>query len=148
MFLLNWVWWREIFQSDFVWRWFWNPEIRYFKALQPVFVKCLLCTLYWTRCKSSKVSFGFCSILSDFYMIFLLILNLYESYTTVNDSWLHNSNIFFSFAVILQVFAVPLRSEFLTYYKSLCKSCKSTAKTKHKAGIIKSAFFQSSLPFL
>jgi hypothetical protein len=51
---------------------------------------------------------------------------------------------FFSFAVILQVFAA-LRSELLTYFQ---KPCKSTAKTKHHVGIIKSAVFPNSFPFL
>ena len=39
---LNWLWKIEICTSDFVWRWFWNTKITYiyFKALQPVFVKC------------------------------------------------------------------------------------------------------------
>ena len=97
MFLLNSVWQIEICKSDFVWRWFWNAEIRYFLALQPVFVKFLLCALYWTRCESPSVSFGFCSISSYFCVIFLLILSLYESYTTVNDNWLHYSHIFFYF---------------------------------------------------
>ena len=31
---------------------FWNLQICYFQALQSVFVKCLLCVLYWTTCKS------------------------------------------------------------------------------------------------
>ena len=108
-------------------------------------MKCLLCTLYWTRCKPPSVSFGFCSISSDFCILFLLLLSLYESYTTGNDSWLHYSNIFLSFAVILQVFAAPLKSELLTHFQ---KPCKSTAKTKHHVGIIKSAVFLNSFPFL
>ena len=108
-------------------------------------MKCLLCALYWTRCKPPSVSFGFCWISSDFCIIFLLILSLG---ITGNDSWLHYSNIFFCFAVILQVFAAPLKSELLTYFKSLAKTCKSTVKNKHYVGIIKSAVFPNSFPFL
>ena len=94
MFLLHSVWQIELCKSDFVWRWFWNAEIKYFFALQPVFVKFLLCALYCATCDSPSVSFGFCSILSYFFVIFLLILSLYESYTTVNDNWLHYRHIF------------------------------------------------------
>ena len=72
--------------------------------------------------ESFSVSFGFCSISSDFCLIFLLILSLYESYITVNDSWLDYSNIFFSFAVILKVFVAPLRSELSTYFQKPYKN--------------------------
>ena len=130
MDILNWLWRVEICKSGFVWRLLWNPEIRYFLALQPVFVKCLLCALYWTRCKPPSVSFGFCSISSDFCIIFLMILNLYESYTTENDSWLHYSNMFLSFTVILQVYVAPLRSESLTYFRKPCKNLQKYWKNQ------------------
>ena len=55
---------------------------------------------------------------------------------------------FFSFAVIIQVFAAPLRIELLTYFQSLAKTCKSTTKTKHLVGIIKSDVLPNSFPFL
>ena len=32
------------------WNWFWNYEIMIFLALQPIFMKCLLCDPYWTQC--------------------------------------------------------------------------------------------------
>ena len=35
--------------------------------IQPVFVKCLPCALYWTTCKSPSFSFDFCSIFAYFY---------------------------------------------------------------------------------
>ena len=56
-------------------------------------------------------------VFAQFCLIFLLILSLYESYITVNDSCLDYSNIFFSFAVILNVFVAPLRSELSTYFQ-------------------------------
>ena len=133
MFLLNSVWQIEICKSNFVWRCFGNAGIRYFLALQPVFVKFLPCTLYWTRCKSPSASFGFCSILSCFCVIFHLILSLYKSYTTVNDNWLHYSHIFFIFAVILQVFAAPLRSELLNLFS---KALQKLAKVLQKPNIM------------
>ena len=56
---VNWLWQIEISKPDLVWRWFWNSEIRYFFASQPVFMKSLLSALYsalyWTRCKSPQV---------------------------------------------------------------------------------------------
>jgi hypothetical protein len=55
---------------------------------------------------------------------------------------------FFSFDVILQVFAASLRSELLTFFKSLAKTCNSIEKTKHHVGIIKSAVFPKSFSFL
>ena len=36
---LNWLWKIEICKLEFVWRWFWYPEITYFEFHQPVFKK-------------------------------------------------------------------------------------------------------------
>ena len=54
---VNWLWQIEIYKQDLVWRWFWNPEIRYFLVSQPVFMKCLLSALYWTQVFFRLLSF-------------------------------------------------------------------------------------------
>ena len=37
VFFLNWLWQIEICKLDFVWRWFWHPEIMQFEFQLPVF---------------------------------------------------------------------------------------------------------------
>jgi Co/Zn/Cd efflux system component len=77
-----------------------NMQVRFFLKvvlfrilrLQPVFVKCILCALCWTSCKSHSVSVVFYSFLSDFCITFHLILSLYVSNATGNNSWLDNTN--------------------------------------------------------
>ena len=48
--MANWVFWitrsERIFKLDFVWRWFWNPEIWEILMLKPAFMKCMLCAIY------------------------------------------------------------------------------------------------------
>ena len=51
----NLLWQIEICKLDFVWGGFWNPGMWKFLALQPVFMKCLLCAHYWTRCTGCTV---------------------------------------------------------------------------------------------
>ena len=59
---VNWGWQIKICKLNFVWKWFWNPEIGGFLELQPVFMKCLHSALYWTRCKSPSFSIWFSTI--------------------------------------------------------------------------------------
>ena len=62
-------------------------------------------------------------VFAQFHLIFAWFLFDSEPvYTTVNDSWLHYSDMLFSFAFILKVFAAPLRSELSTYFQKPCKN--------------------------
>ena len=63
-------------------------RLRGFLELQPGFMKYLQSALYWTRCKLPSTLFGFCLILPYFWFIFHLIVKLYESIITKNDSLL------------------------------------------------------------
>ena len=69
-----------------------------------------------------KISF-FVEIL----LIFLLIRSLYNSLNARNDSWHHKFDILSDFAVVLQVFYTPLRSEITKLlriiFKSVAKTC-------------------------
>ena len=40
---------NNIYKLDLVWGWFWHPEIGSFLSLKPVFMKYVLCALYWTN---------------------------------------------------------------------------------------------------
>ena len=59
---VNWVWQIKMYNSNFVWKWFWNPEIGGFLELQPLLMKYLLSALYWTRFKSPSFSIWFSTI--------------------------------------------------------------------------------------
>ena len=48
-FFLIWLWQREIYRLDLIWRLFWNSEVWTFWVLEPVFMNCLLCTIYWNQ---------------------------------------------------------------------------------------------------
>ena len=101
---VNWLWQKKMCKPDLVWRWLWNSEIRYFLASQPVFMKCLLSALYWTKCKSPQVFFGFFKFLPKVCPVLLLSLSLYESMITENDCLLDDANVFFVFQVLLNFF--------------------------------------------
>ena len=105
----------EICMLKTIWRWFWNPEIMTFLALQPVFMKCIHCTLYWTRCQWPLVSKINPWFLSKFCLFFHLILSLYDSISAKNENWLHEIYILFGFVVILQIFTTYMKSELLRF---------------------------------
>ena len=48
-FFLIWLWQKEIDKLDLIWRLFWNSEVWTFWVLEPVFMNCLLCTIYWNQ---------------------------------------------------------------------------------------------------
>jgi hypothetical protein len=89
--ILNWLWWVEICKSDLVWRWFGNPEIWEFYALQPVFVKSLLCALF------AQILSDFCLIL--FYSEPIGMVNYLERQPT----WSCQHNVWF----LLQFYKFP-----------------------------------------
>ena len=120
-----------------IWRWFWNPEIGAFLALQPVFMKCLQCPLYWTRCQWPLVSKIDSWFSSKFCLFCRLILSLYDSISARNDNWLHKINMLFEFAVILQVFATHLKMKCKAFNNYLQKCSKNFKKIKHHVIIIK-----------
>ena len=76
------LWQIEICNPDLVWRWFWNSEIIYFLSSQPVFRKCLLSDLYWTRCKSPP-SFFF-----DFLSFFVKFVQFFFRFWAYMTNWL------------------------------------------------------------
>ena len=94
--------WRiEKCKADFFCRWFWKPETRCFWALQCVIMKCLLCALYWTRCKSPSVK------------------------KKLKDSLLDNSNIMIGFWSIFMNFCYKFpNSLFIAGAKTGCYSKK------------------------
>ena len=108
MGFLNWLWWVEKCKSDLVWRWFWNAETRYFLAQQWVFMNCLLCALYWTRCKSPSVKKCFCLFLSNVFKVFFWLIWLK---ITGKDSLRDNSNITIGFGSIFTSFCYKLSNK-------------------------------------
>ena len=76
---------------------------------------CILCALYWTRCKSSSFSK---KKIVQILLFFLLILSLQDMKIAENDFRLDIRPIIFAFAVILQLFGTFQGISFLTPSKT------------------------------
>jgi hypothetical protein len=115
-----------------IWKWFWNPEIMTFFALQPVIIKCIFCALYWTRCQWPSVSKKQFTFFFKFCIIFLLILSQYDPKFAGYDRLLDNDNIMFGFCSAFTSFWHTFENDRWLlknlFFSCVAKTCKISAK--------------------
>ena len=102
---------------------------------QYVFMKCIMCALYWT--KVSDPWFQKENIfLSQFCLIFLLILSLYDSIFTSYDRLLNNDNIIFGFCSNFSSFCYTLENNWYklinSLFRCIAKTCRIIAKPNNR----------------